>query len=370
MSAQRPAVPSMWGSTLLVAEREITTQVRTKSFLISTAITLGLVLVGIIAPSLFGGSGDDAIKVAVVASTSTAVESAEGLEAVLADDADAARQMVEADEGEAAVLPGEGALGLTVVARTSAPSDVVGALSVAPTVELLDGDATSEGLRMLVSMAFGFVFMMSAMGSGSMIAQNTVQEKQTRIVEILLSAVPARALLAGKILGNSVVAFGQTAAIAVVAVIGLVVTSQDELLGVLGSALVWFIVFFVVGFVLVAAIFAASASLVSRQEDVGSVLTPVMMIVMIPYFLVLFFNDNAFAMTVMSYVPFSATVGMPVRLFLGEAHWWEPILSLAVLIGCTLVVTAIAARIYSGSLLRMGGRTSVREALKASEDAV
>ncbi len=364
MSAQRPAVPSMWGSTLLVAEREITTQVRTKAFLVSTAITLVLVLAGIVAPSLFG-SGDDATKVAVVASTSAVVESAEGLDAVLADDADQARRLVADEEVEAAVLPGGGAVGLTVVGLTSAPTEVVGALSVSPTVELLEGDGTSEGLRMLVSLAFGLVFMMSAMGSGSMIAQNTVQEKQTRIVEILLSAVPARALLAGKILGNSVVAFGQTASIAVVAVVGLVVTSQDDLLGVLGSAIVWFVVFFLVGFVLVAAIFAASASLVSRQEDVGSVLSPVMMLVMIPYFLVLVFNDNAFAMAVMSYVPFSATVGMPVRLFLGEAQWWEPLLSMGILITSTLVVTAIAARIYSGSLLRMGGRTTVREALQA-----
>lgn len=359
----RPAKPSLWGMTLLVTEREITTQVRTKSFLISTAITLLAVLAGIVISALVGGSSEPT-KVAVVGQAAAVVEAAEGLEAVPAAGVDEARQMVLAEDVAAAVVPSAtDPLGVTVLGRTSAPDGVVQALSVTPEVEILEPARTDDGLRAIVSLAFGLVFMMSALGSGSMIAQNTVHEKQTRIVEILLSAVPARALLAGKILGNSVVAFGQTAAIAAVAVIGLVVTGRDELLGMLGAPLVWFVVFFVVGFVLLASIFAAGAALVSRMEDMGPVMMPAMMLVMIPYFLVVFFADNPVVMTVMSYVPFSAPVGMPVRLFLGEASWWEPLLSLAVLAGSTLLVIALAAKIYTSSLLRTGGRVKVREAL-------
>ena len=52
------------------------------------------------------------------------------------------------------------------------------------------------------------------------------------------------------------------------------------------------------------------------------------MLVMIPYFLVIFFNDNPTVLAIMSYVPFSAPVGMPMRVFLGIAEWWEPFLSL------------------------------------------
>ncbi len=125
-------------------------------------------------------------------------------------------------------------------------------------------------------------------------------------------------------------------------------------------AVAWFVVFFAVGFVLLAAMFAASAALVSRLEDVGTVTTPVTLLVMVPYFLVIFFNNNALVLTIMSYVPFSAPVGMPIRLFTGEAAWWEPLVSLAIVILTTAVVVLIGARVYENSLLHIGARVSLR----------
>ncbi|QZN86305.1 ABC transporter permease [Cellulomonas sp. C5510] len=363
----RPATPSAVQSTLMVAEREIVTQIRTKSFLISTGVLLLLVLGGIVLTSLLGdklGGGDT--KVAVVPATASVIADVDGLEPVDAADEDEARALVESEEVSAAILPDEDAgnpLGIVVVGLDSAPDGVVGALAVTPPVELLDDSATPDGLRYLVSLLFGLVFLMAASSFGGTIAQNTVQEKQSRIVEILLSTVPPRALLAGKILGNTVLAVGQIAAIAAVAVVGLVVTGQDDVLSLVGAPVAWFVLFFLVGFVLLAAMFASAASLVSRIEDTGSVLTPVIMLVMIPYFGVIFFNDNDTVLTVMSYVPFSAAVGMPVRLFLGEASWWEPLLSLAVLVVSAAVVTAIGARIYERSVLRTGRRVKLSEAL-------
>jgi ABC-2 type transport system permease protein len=351
----------------MVAEREIMSQVRTKSFLISTAVLLVLVLGGIVLSSLLGdklGGGDT--KVAVVPETSSVIADVDGLEAVDAADADEARALVESEEVSAAVLPDEdpdNTLGVVVVGLDSAPDGVLSALAVTPPVELLDESATSDGLRYLVSLLFGLVFLMAASSFGGTIAQNTVQEKQSRIVEILLSTVPPRALLGGKILGNTALAVGQIAAIGAVAVIGLVVTGQDEVLGMIGAPVAWFVLFFLVGFVLLAALFASAASLVSRIEDTGSVLTPVIMLVMIPYFGVILFNDNDTVLTVMSYVPFSAAVGMPVRLFLGQAAWWEPLLSLGILAVSAVVVTAIGARIYSRSVLRTGRRVKLSEAL-------
>jgi len=354
-------------ATLLVAEREITTQVRSKSFLISTAVLLVLVLGGIILSSVLGdriGGGDT--KVAVVPETAEVVAGVDGLEAVDAADADAARALVESEDVSAALLPDDDAdnlLGVVVVGLDSAPDDVLSALAVTPPVELLEEGGTSDGLRYLVSFVFGIAFFMAAMTFGSTIAQNTVQEKQSRIVELLLSTVPPRALLAGKILGNTVLAVGQIAAIAAVAVIGLVITGQDDLLSMVGAPVAWFVLFFLVGFVLLAALFASAASLVSRVEDTGPVLTPVMMLVMIPYFGVIFFNDNDLVLTIMSYVPFSAPVGMPVRLFVGDAAWWEPILSLVVLAATAVAVTGVGARIYSRSVLRTGRRVKLSEAL-------
>jgi ABC-2 type transport system permease protein len=128
---------------------------------------------------------------------------------------------------------------------------------------------------------------------------------------------------------------------------------------------VWFAVFFLFGFILLAALFAAAAAMVSRQEDIGSTTTPLTFLVMAPYFLVIFFNDNPVVLTIMSYVPFSAPVGMPVRVFLGEAQWWEPLLSLVILLATCVAAIAIGARIYENSLLRMGARVKLAEALKA-----
>ena len=101
----------------------------------------------------------------------------------------------------------------------------------------------------LVGIGFGVVFMMSAVTFGATIAESVVEEKQTRIVEILMAAVPVRQLLAGKILGNSILAIGQVVMILAIAAVGLLATG-GLILGELGESLVWFGVFFAFGFVL------------------------------------------------------------------------------------------------------------------------
>jgi ABC-2 type transport system permease protein len=88
------------------------------------------------------------------------------------------------------------------------------------------------------------------------------------------------------------------------------------------------------------------------------------MLVMIPYFMVIFFNNNPTVLAVMSYVPFSAPVGMPVRLFAGSADWWEPLASLLLLVVTTAAVIVVGARVYRNSLLRTGARVPLREALR------
>lgn len=362
----RGATPIPTGqAALIVAEREITTQVRTKSFIISLVVTLALVVIGILAAGFFADRTGSATPVVSVAGAGSELDAVEEFDVSSAADLDEAVQMVRSEDADAAIVPDEAApTGVRVVALTDPPAEVLQALSVQPEVELLD-TSTSRGLQVLVSVVFGMLFMMFALGSGAMIVQNTVQEKQSRIVEILLSAVPPRALLAGKVIGNSVVAVGQTAAIGAVAVLTLMLTGQDDLLDMLTGPIAWFVIFFLFGFVLVAAMFAAGASLVSRQEDTGAVMMPTMMLIMAPYFVVIFLGENALAMSIASYVPFSAPVAMPVRLFMGEALWWEPLLSLGLLALAAAVVIAVAAKIYSGSLLRTGPRVSIRAALKA-----
>jgi ABC-2 type transport system permease protein len=158
-------------------------------------------------------------------------------------------------------------------------------------------------------------------------------------------------------------AFAQIIAIAVLAALGLILTGQRVLIGGLGASVIWFIVFFAIGFVMLAALFAATSAMVSRAEDIGSVTTPVTMLVMIPYFLVIF-NDNPTVLAIMSYVPFSAPVGMPMRVFLGDAQWWEPVLSLVILLATTALAVWIGERIYRNSLLKTGARVKLADALR------
>ncbi|RZS56158.1 ABC-2 type transport system permease protein [Microcella putealis] len=352
-------------SVFLVAGREVTQRLRSKSFIISTLILFAIVLGSILVTGFIARTASDT-PVAAVGAASDVVADLPGYELVEADTIADAEQLVRDGEVDAAVvsLEGDAAVPFEVVALDEAPGGIVAALSIAPDIRLLEEPSLPYGLLSLVAFGFGLVFLMSAITFGGTIAQSVVEEKQTRVVEILLSAISARALLAGKVVGNSILAFGQIIAIAGLAALGLVLTGQDVLAADLGPAVGWFIALFAVGFVLLAAMFASSASLVSRMEDTGAVLTPVTYLVMIPYFLVVFFFDNSVALTTMSYVPFSAPVAMPMRIFLEQAQWWEPLLSLAVLAVTAVIVVALGARIYENSLLRTGARVKLSEALK------
>ncbi|SDL76489.1 ABC transporter permease [Microbacterium azadirachtae] len=350
---------------LLVAEREIGSKLRSKAFLISTGILLLIALAGVLIGG-FMSKNTSETKIAVTAETAQAVHGLPGLKAIEAADATAAEKLVRDGSVEAALIPapGDAAFGFEIVALKDAPNGLQGLFAKTPKVTILEPDTTNPLLRYLVAIGFGVVFLMAASTFGATMAQSVVEEKSTRVVELLLAAIPARVLLAGKVLGNTVLAMAQILALAAIAVVGLIVTGQNAVLEGLGSPLVWFAVFFLFGFVLLASLFAAAAALVSRQEDIGSTTMPITMLVMAPYILVIIFNDNPLVMTILSYIPFSAPVAMPVRLFVGEAQWWEPLVSLVILLAACVAAILVAAKIYENSLLRMGARVKLSEALK------
>lgn len=361
--APSPAPLSIGQASLLVAEREIISQVRSKAFLVSQIITILFVAGGIVAMGLFGG-GEDEPEVAVVdAGQAAQLIPSEGLDRVEAVDMAAAEELLRGGDIDAIITAdADSPVGLQVIGLDSEPTEVAQMLSAAPSLVTLEGENDGT-LRMVVAMLFGLVFMMLSITSGMMIVQNTIQEKQSRIVEILLSSITAQSLLAGKVLGNSVLAIAQAVVIASAAAAALMLSGQQDVLDMLTVPMLWFVLFFVPGFVLIAAMFAAGAALVSRQEDSGAVVTPTMMLSMIPYFVVVFFHDTPLVMTIASYVPFSAPVAMPLRMFFNEAMWFEPILALAILLTSAVVFMLLAARIYSRSLLRTGQRVPLREAL-------
>ena len=345
----------------LVAEREVKSFLRMKGTWIGLGVILVLLFAGAILPKVFAGGPD---KVAAVGTQAVAALDGADLDVREVGTTAAAEQLVRDDEVEAAIVPdttGESASGVRVVALDDPPTEVVAALAAAPPVDLLEQSAVSKGEQQLVVQVFAVLFLMFAMG-GAAIAQSTVTEKQTRIVEILVSTVPVRALLAGKIVGHSLLTLGQVVVIAVAAPIALSLGGQEELLAIVGPALGWFVPFMCLGFVLLAAIWAVAGSLVSRQEDLGSSMGLVMLLVLGPYFAVAFFQDNATVMTVLSYVPFSAAVAMPVRMFAGDAALWEPLVSLGLLAAVVVGIVLLASRLYSGSLLQTGGKVALAKA--------
>ncbi|MEJ8283483.1 ABC transporter permease [Curtobacterium citreum] len=347
----------------LVSAREIQARIRSKAFVVSALILIGMVVASIVVGGIVGkATADDTTPVAVVDGVS--LPTTTGLDVTDSTSVADAERLVQNGDVDAAIVPSDDPLGYKVVGLDEAPTDVVSALSVTPRIELLDPDALPGGLVYLIAIAFGVVYFASAVTFGQSIAQSVVEEKSTRVVEILMSAISARALLAGKVLGNSVMAFAQIVAVAVAAVVTLAVTGQDNMFSMLGPSILWFVGFFAVGFVLIASLFAAAAVLVSRQEDVGSVTTPVMMLVMIPYILIIVAYNNPTVLGIMSYVPFSAPIGMPMRIFLGTAEWWEPILSLLIVVASVVVVVLVGARVYENALLRTGSRVKLTEALR------
>ncbi len=361
--------PPFWNSVGIVAQREIRARILSKSFLISTLITLVVILlVMVLMPRMedFFGGGPD--TVAVVGEAQGVVESLGGDEEilVLADDA-AARDAVLSEEADVAVVPDpSNPIGVKLYTLDELPSSWIQMLSVSPTVEMLDTEAANPGVLYIIALGFGIVWMMSAITFGMSIANSVVEEKQTRIVEILLATVSARALLTGKIVGNSLAALVQIALIVGTVFLGMAINGDQLPTMNLTAPILWFVVLFLVGFVMVASLYAAAAALVSRPEDLANVQQPIMWLVMLPYFGIIFAFNNPFALTVMSYIPFSAPVAVPLRVFTGEQAFWEPFASLGILFATTMLIIWFAARIYENALLRTGKPVKWREALQTS----
>lgn len=346
----------------LVAAREIRVKLRDKAFLWGTVFFLLIAVGATVLPGILAGGPS---SVAAVGGTAATALTDAGLDVRAVTDDAAAERLVRDGDVDAAVVAGP-----RVLAMDEAPSDVVRALSTPPSVELLDPDAVDPALAFLIPYAFAFVFFITSLTFGLQIAQSVTEEKQTRVVEILVATIPVRALLAGKVIGGAVLAFGQIALIAAVSVVGArLADAPANVVSLLGPAIGWFVPFFVIGFVMLAAMWAAVGALVNRQEDIAGASMPVQMAAMLPFFAVIILQDNPLAMKILSYLPVSSPTAMPARLFAGEAAGWEPVLSLAILASAAAAMVFVGARIYEGSLLRTNGRTKMATAWRDREAA-
>lgn len=379
----------------LIAQREIATTVRSKAFVWSYIITLAVVAIAILAQGFIGNlmasmvlSDDDTVVAATVDTTNLEAATADSnikFEPVASPEE--AMKAVQDGDAQAALVTGMesstldlfGADGSTLdtsaysqlpyvlVGNETVPQELVSLLTVEPAQGFLEAQGSQDFMMLfLLSTAFALIYFMSIMMFSQRIAQTVIEEKASRIVELLLSTVKPTTVLSGKIIGGTIVAVLEVASIVIVALVCLAISGQSNLLDLLGPSLLWFVALFFVGFVLFASLYAALAATVSRPEDVASVTSPLSMLVMIPYFLIIFANQNEAVMTWLSYIPFSSPVAMPVRMFNGSVGWWEPIVALVILLVTVVGALWIAGRIYENSILRTGPKVKLMDALKGS----
>jgi ABC-2 type transport system permease protein len=212
------------------------------------------------------------------------------------------------------------------------------------------------------------------------VAMGVAEEKGNRIMEILVNAATPFQLMAGKILGIGAAGLTQMTAFVVVGIGALLLQTpiKDALLGsntgglnldISGSSiplLLLLLVYFILGFLLYASLFAAAGALVKRQEEVQNAIQIPMWLFMIGY-LVSFFgmvNPNAVWVTIVSYIPFWTPTTMLMRIAMDSVTWWGVALSIVLMIAAIIICTIAAARIYRYGVLMYGQKPGMRQLIK------
>jgi ABC-2 type transport system permease protein len=200
------------------------------------------------------------------------------------------------------------------------------------------------------------------------VASGVVEEKSSRVVEVLLSTIRPRELLAGKVIGLGLLGLGQ---LLLIAAIGLgiasasgAVTVDGDLLSAVGLTLVWF----ALGYAFFACAFGCAGALVPRLEELQASTTPLTLLIMISLFVAFAVNsqpDGTLA-HVSAFIPLTAPMTLPPRILVGEAPWYEVLGGAIVTLAAAAALIPLAGRIYSGAVLRTGSRVKLRDAWRAS----
>ena len=251
----------------------------------------------------------------------------------------------------------EGGLSPQEVAALTAPA--------VPSVTLLDARPVGSVPPELLVLGFAFLFYLSVLTFGMSIAQSVVEEKQSRVVELLVAAMPVRRLLAGKVVGNTVLAVGQIVVILGTGLLGAQLAGQGELISQVLAASGWFIAFFLLGFVMLACLWAVAGSLATRTEELQATTVVMQVFVIVPFFAAIFALDPGTVQRWLSYVPFTAPLLMPARVVLGNTAAWEPSVSAGIVLGTAVLFVVIGARLYEGSVLHTQSRLHARQAWQA-----
>jgi ABC-2 type transport system permease protein len=382
-------------AVLLVARREFVTQVRSRSFVIGLVITLvfigGMFLLG---AYISGQTSSHTLGVAPqAAGIRPVVEQTahlQGVELTVREvDEAAGRAQVRDDDLDALLIGTRGAYELVghdsvdsdlqaivqAAVEQQAVSDALAGAGFDPAqvtnsstlaVSALEPADSGSGPRLALAFVGTILLFLSLSGYGSLVATGVVEEKQSRVVELLLATITPWQLMAGKVVGLGAVGLLQLVILSAVAGVG---AGAAGLLALPGAALGMFVMvvlWYLLGFFLYASLYAAVGSTVSRQEELQSVVAPMIFLLLIPFILTLNLlpSDprNGLA-AVLSFVPFFSQTVMPARYALGVASLWEVLVAAVLAAAAIVVVVRVAGRVYRNSVLRTGARVSLREAL-------
>lgn len=239
----------------------------------------------------------------------------------------------------------------------------------------------------------GFVIYMAVFIYGSVVMQGVLEEKQSRVVEVMVSSVRPFDLLMGKVLGIGAVGliqmtiwggmiflvFAAGGSIATMFMdpseMGLTVDASTEaMLEASGLGLpqvsfgvfVLFLLFFLGGYLFYASLFAAAGSAVEQSQDAQSLLIPITLPIIIAFVFITFLveNPNGVLAVVLSLIPLFSPILMVVRLAVTEVPLWQVSVSLVLLIGSFVGAVWVSARIYRVGILMYGKKATFRDLVK------
>jgi ABC-2 type transport system permease protein len=385
----------------LVARREWNQRVHTLAFRISTLISILIVVALIVVPEMYGGGVKPTRTVGVVGQTSTQLpmllraagdalgisvqtrlfaDEAAGQAALRAGDAsvllvDQQRLVwkAEADDQLQAIVTSAvgvleqqrqvGDLGLTrgEARRLLRPIDL-------PVASLEPATSERSARVALATMSMVLLFLAITF-YGGFVLSGVIEEKSSRVVEVLLSRLRPTELLAGKILGIGLVGLAQFALVAASALGALVLSGSTLAPTTTPSTIGWVLFWFVLGYGFYSVLYATAGSLVSRQEDAQSIQFPITGVLLVGYVFALATAESpeSLAAFVGSLLPPTAPMVMTVRMAQGGVPWWQIVLSVALMVVTVYAMVQLAGRIYTGAVLRIGRRVRLKEAWHGGE---
>lgn len=247
-------------------------------------------------------------------------------------------------------------------------------------IELADG--TTARTEEEIGVARGLVYMMiiilymAVLMYGNMIAMDIANEKSSRVMEILISSSSPISQMFAKIIGISLLGLTQLGLFFLVGYFMIQSRAEDmvgEFFEFFGfsdvpiSTYVYAIVFFLLGYFLYATLSAMLGSLVTRMEDVGQILMPMTLLIVIAYMIAIFgiSMPESGVVTITSFIPFFTPFVMFLRVGLLDVPAWEIGLSIGLSIGAIFLLALIGARVYRGGVLMYGRSASLKDLKRA-----